>query len=76
MRYVDKNLASGAYGNLQAWAEVTADEVAREFEMGVDFDFAVLGESRRRILRMELVRRGYSVVGGQLIRMKSGRAVA
>lgn len=76
MHQVDKILVAGAFGSLQAWATATADRVSREFEMGIDFDFSSLGDARRKMLRMELVRRGYAVVGGRLTRLKSSRSVA
>ena len=76
MRQVDKVLVASSFGAMQAWAEAMADQVAREFEMGLDFDFAAVGDSRRKLLRMELVKRGYSVVGGRMVRLKSGRFVA
>ncbi len=76
MRQVDKILVAGVFGTLEAWASSVADDVVREFEMGLDFDFSTLADARRKMLRMELVRRGYSVVEGKMVRMKSGRFVA
>lgn len=76
MGQVDKNLVAGVFGDLEAWAHSVADDVVREFEMGLDFDFSRLGDGRRKMLRMELVRRGYAVMEGKIVRLKSGRFVA
>jgi hypothetical protein len=76
VRQVDKILVAGVFGTLEAWAKSVADDVIREFEMGIDFDFSELGDARRKMLRMELVRRGYAVSEGKIVRMKSGRFVA
>ncbi|MBA4292504.1 hypothetical protein C0431_05990 [bacterium] len=76
MIQVDKILVAGAFGSLLEWGRSEADRVIREYEMGLDFDFSALGEGRRKVLRMELVKRGYSVVEGRLVRLKSGRMVA
>jgi hypothetical protein len=76
MRQVDKILVAGAFGSLLEWGRSEADRVIREYEMGLDFDFSALGEGRRKVLRMELVKRGYWVVEGRLVRLKSGRLVA
>jgi|GEM_PF-5401357 len=76
MRQVDKILVAGVFGDLEAWARSVADDVVREFEMGLDFDFSRLGDARRKMLRSELVRRGYAVIEGKMVRMKSGRFVA
>lgn len=76
MKQVDKVLVASSFGLLLEWGRSEADRVIREFEMGLDFDFSALGEGRRKVLRMELVKRGYSVVEGRLVRLKSGRLVA
>ena len=76
MKQVDKILVASSFGLLLEWGRSEADRVIREFEMGLDFDFSALGEGRRKVLRMELVKRGYSVVEGRLVRLKSGRLVA
>lgn len=56
---VDKILASNRLDPLWEWARAQAESTIREFEMGIEPDVSKLGETKRKLLRLELAKRGY-----------------
>jgi hypothetical protein len=76
MQQVDRILASQSMESLFAWGALEADRLVREYEMGCEADFSVYGRGRAKVLRVELMHRGYAVLDGRMFRLKSGWLVA
>lgn len=78
---VDKFLSSGQFTQVLDWAKEAASTAVREFEMGINLDLNGVGDSRRKMLRMEISKLGYLMrnIGNdkyELIRQKSAKWVA
>ncbi|QYK53665.1 MAG: hypothetical protein KF824_01955 [Fimbriimonadaceae bacterium] len=78
---VDKFLSSGSFAQVLDWAKEAAATAVRESEMGIDLDMSEVGESRRKMLRMEIAKLGYlmraiGINRYELIRQKTKMWVA